>query len=377
VARQSLSTLVAWLAAGAAFALSASCESRAATAIGVTAVVPLRITAVTVGTPISTLIVEVEAADLPSTLVFNLTVQNGVASGTIKVPPGSARTIHVSAVDDQGTLTHDGSVTIDVRPGQNPPVQVILRPRSGQIPITVTFGNYTVLVAPTEATIDPSVTAQLQLTPTVIDVDGQHIASPQVGWATTQPAVAVVDQHGLVTGIANGTATIVATFEGVAGLSVVTVTKGNAGSPEVCDGVDNDLDGQIDEGLRYCLNGVAAPHTNGADCLPGFQDVDGVVENGCEASIPTEVTLVPSAVTVAAGTTGTLFAKISTIAPAGGITVTLTSGSALITVPSEVTILENTTNVTFSVTAGSVLGVASVTATLGGSSSTSTITIVP
>jgi Big-like domain-containing protein len=224
----SLMTLVTWLAVGTAVVLGGGCESRAPTATRETAAVPLRITAVTVGTPISTLIIEVDAADLPSSLVFNLTVQNGVASGTIKVPPGPARTIHVTAVDDQGTVTHDGSVTVDVRPGQNPPVQVILRPRSGQIPITVTFGNYTVLVAPTAATIDPSVTSQLQLTPTVIDVDGQHIASPQVGWATTQPAVAVVDQNGLVTGIANGTATIVATFEGVAGLSAITVIGNEA-----------------------------------------------------------------------------------------------------------------------------------------------------
>jgi uncharacterized protein YkwD len=219
----SLTTAATWLAAGTAVVLSAGCESRTPTATGESAAVPLRITAVTLGTPISTLIVEVTAADLPSKLVFNLTVQDGVASGTIKIPPGPARTIHVSAVDDEGNVTHDGSVTIDVNPGQNPPVQVKLRPRSGQVPITVTFGNYTVLVAPTAATIDATVMSQLQLTPTVIDVDGQHIASPQVGWATTQPAVAVVDQNGLVTGIANGTATIVATFEGVAGLSEVTV----------------------------------------------------------------------------------------------------------------------------------------------------------
>lgn len=216
-----------WLpgAAVAIFALlSASCESRPPTASGAGAAVPLRITAVTVGTPISTLIVDVTAPDLPTTLVFNLTVQNGIASGTVRIPPGEARSIHVTAVDDQGEVTHEGSVTIDVAPGQNPPVQVVLRPRSGQVPITVTFGNYTVLVTPNAATIDATVSADVQLTATVIDVDGQNIPAADVGWATSQPTLATVTATGLVTGIANGTLTIVATYEGVAGLSTITVT---------------------------------------------------------------------------------------------------------------------------------------------------------
>ena len=86
--------------------------------------VPLRITAVTVGTPISTLVVQVTASDIPTPLVFNLSVVNGVASGTIKIPPGPARTIAVTAMDAQGNVTHEGSATLDVRPGQNPPLQI-------------------------------------------------------------------------------------------------------------------------------------------------------------------------------------------------------------------------------------------------------------
>ena len=214
--------------------------------------------------------------------MFNLSVVNGVASGTIKLPPGPARTIHVTAVDDQGNVTHDGTTTIDVRPGQNPPVNIKLAPRSGQVPITVTFGNFGVVVTPATATIDMSAAKQLQLNVTVTDVNGQP-TNAQVVWATTQPAVATVDASGLVTGQINGSATIVATAEGVAGLSLITVAGGP--SAEVCDGKDNDQNGLVDDGLRYCSGGVAAPHTDGNACLAGFADVNGDPADGCEVSL--------------------------------------------------------------------------------------------
>ena len=228
--RAANSTWAVWATVVGVTVLGTACESSPPTDSAGIADVPLRITAITVGTPTKTLVVEVTAADLPTALVFNLTVVNAVATGTIRIPPGQARTIHVSAVDDQGEVTHEGSVTIDVRPGQNPPVQVTLRPQSGHVPITVTFGNYTVLVAPAAVTIDASVTARAQLMVKVIDVDGNDVPIPEVGWATSQPAVAMVDGVGLVTGVADGSATIVATFEGVAGLSAVTV-QGFGGPP--------------------------------------------------------------------------------------------------------------------------------------------------
>jgi len=164
-------------------------------------------------------------------------------------------------------------------------VQIRLAPRSGHVPITVTFGNFAVVVSPTVATIDMKVASQLQLSVTVTDVNGQTIVGPEVGWATTQPAVAAVSATGRVTGMTNGSATIVATYEGVAGLSLVTVIGAATGSPETCDGMDNNLDEQIDEGLRYCINGVAAPHSDGNVCLAGFVDADGNPVNGCEQPV--------------------------------------------------------------------------------------------
>jgi hypothetical protein len=192
---------------------------------------PIRVTAFAVGTPISTLVVEVTAADINRRLVYNLEVVSGVATGTIDVPAGEARTFTVTAFDDQHNVTHEGSETADVSPGNNPPLRVKLKPIVGEVEVTVTFGEYTVLVTPATATIDAAVSDQLQLEVTVLDPDDTPVQNPQVQWATTHPTLAAVSASGLVTGLADGSATTIATFEGVAGLSELTLTGFNGTAP--------------------------------------------------------------------------------------------------------------------------------------------------
>ncbi len=53
---------------------------------------------------------------------------------------------------------------------------------------------------------------------------------------------------------------------------------------EVCNGIDDDLDREIDEGLFYCLlGGLPAPNTDGANsCLPGWLDSNADPADGCE-----------------------------------------------------------------------------------------------
>jgi hypothetical protein len=55
---------------------------------------------------------------------------------------------------------------------------------------------------------------------------------------------------------------------------------------EVCDGTDTSGNGLIDDGLPYCFNGVPAPNTDGAVCLDGYYDMDGIAETGCESDSP-------------------------------------------------------------------------------------------
>jgi uncharacterized protein YjdB len=184
----------------------------------------IRVTAYTAGTSIATLAVEVTAADIPTALVFNLVVdgETETASGTLRVKPGIARTFSVTAFDDAGAVTHEGEATVDVEPGQNSPLQIKLGPRSGQVPVTVTFGSWSVVITPANTVLEVGGTAGLVAE--VLDDEGQPVADPAgLRWATTNPAIVAVDAAGTVTGVAPGIASIVATFEGVAGIATVEV----------------------------------------------------------------------------------------------------------------------------------------------------------
>ena len=244
------------------------------------------ITAFAAGTAIATLVVEVSAADIPTSLVFNLVVDEvtGAASGTVRVPQGDARLFTLTAWDAVGTITHEGQTTINVRPGTNPPVQVSLSPRSGQVPITVSFGSYSVVVTPGGADLDLEGNATVQLSALVLDQDGQPVTDLSgLQWATNAPAVATVDAAGFVTAVASGSADIVATYEGVAGISSIAITGTGGGGTdadgdgftsdvdcddtqsdvnpaanEEFDGVDNDCDELIDENFMAVITEVMA-----------------------------------------------------------------------------------------------------------------------
>ena len=117
-------------------------------------------------------------------------------------------------------MTHEGSLTVDIKPGQNQAASITLRSRAGQLPITVTFGELSVLVDPTTLSLQKGLTALLEAT--VIDVDG-NVLPATVDWATSNPAFASVSAAGVVTGILSGEVTIAATYEGVAGFAQITI----------------------------------------------------------------------------------------------------------------------------------------------------------
>ena len=252
-------------------------------------VVPLQLSANLSGTPIQTLVVEVTAADILTPLAYNLHVNNGQASGSIQIPPGSARTITVRAFETDGTVTHEGSATVNVSRGNNPPVQIPMIPRSGHQPIDVTLAEVSITVNPSSLGLATGETARLSAT--VVAAGGPVTAV--VGWATLNPAVATVDNDGLVTGVSGGSAVIVATYAGVGAAITVQVLTGqetdwyadadgdgygdpassititippagyvanpddcddsdpatNPSGTEIPDGNDNDCDGIVDEGF--------------------------------------------------------------------------------------------------------------------------------
>jgi hypothetical protein len=174
-----------------------------------------------VGTTVSTLAVTVTAADIPTPLVFNIVQQNGIATGTLRVSPGSARLITVQAFDDLGHLTHEGSKTIDVVPGPNPPVSIAVISRAGEVPITATLGPAAIAIA---AGLPSAMIAHetAQVLATITAPNGDVLPGP-VEWATTNPTAATVDQTGNVTIVGPGTVQIVATYAGIAAATQTTV----------------------------------------------------------------------------------------------------------------------------------------------------------
>ena len=173
------------------------------------------------GAAIATLVAEVTAPDIPTALIFNIPISAGVALGTITVPAGSNRTVTLLAYDAGGTLTHSGSATLTIQAGANVSVAITLTPLTGDQPIVVTLGSYTITVTPPSPTMARSGTAQL--TVVITDWNG-HPTTGAVAWATQDPGIATVDSTGLVTGMGVGTTKIGVTFRGATGTATVTVT---------------------------------------------------------------------------------------------------------------------------------------------------------
>lgn len=182
----------------------------------------LHITASLTGTAVATVVLEVTAADIPTPLVFNIPITGGVASGTISVPAGSARTINLRAYDAGAILTHTGSWTGNIVGGTNPTISLVLVAGIGDVVIDVTLGSVSVEVTPPSAGV--AVAATVQLSAAVEDAVGNPIGSAVPKWATANPAVATVSTTGLVTGQGAGSTTIYATFQGAVGTSTITVT---------------------------------------------------------------------------------------------------------------------------------------------------------
>lgn len=198
----------------------AACEVQTHVPVGV-GQATLTVSANLSATAAVTVVVEVTAADITTPLVFNIPVVNRVASGTVTMPAGSRRTITMRAHDADGIETHRGAVTANIAPGPGPSIALVLAPLSGAVPIEATIGSIILVVTPSAPTLGVGLTVTLAAT--ITDANGTPVVG-SVAWATSNPGVASVTTGGLVTGLAPGQATVVATFQGAAGAATVTVT---------------------------------------------------------------------------------------------------------------------------------------------------------
>src|SRR5437762_5122229 len=171
---------------------------------------------------VATLVAEITAPDIPTPLIFNIAISGGVAAGTITIPAGSDRTVSLRAYDAGGTLTHSGSATLTIQAGANTTVAITLTPLTGDQPIVVTLGSFTITVTPASPTVAKGGTVQLAAS--ITDWNGNPTTGT-IAWATRDPGIATVDATGLVTGVGAGSTKIAATFHGATGTATVGVTR--------------------------------------------------------------------------------------------------------------------------------------------------------
>ena len=176
---------------------------------------------------VSTISVTVTGPGIDSALVFNYTLVNGTAAGTMRLPAGAGRRIVAQASDEAGVTTHRGETTVTLYEGSNPPITFRLTPLLGNQPITITVGSNVVVVSGVDTTLTAG--DSLQLTATALNEWGQPVSSDQISWASSSPAFATVSASGLVQAQGLGVATIVVTYGGVARGRRITVVPLSSG----------------------------------------------------------------------------------------------------------------------------------------------------
>ncbi|MDE2752100.1 MAG: Ig-like domain-containing protein [Gemmatimonadota bacterium] len=119
----------------------------------------------------------------------------------------------VAVVEDAGLVTAAGvgETTITATSGD----------ASGDAVVTVMQSAGSVIVSPAADTIVPGDT--LQLVAEAFDANGHRVEDAEFDWSSSAVSVARVDGTGLVTGVAEGTATITATTANARGTAEITV----------------------------------------------------------------------------------------------------------------------------------------------------------
>jgi hypothetical protein len=159
------------------------------------------------------LVLEVSGVGIPDPLVFNIPVEDRIASGTVTVPAGSRRLFTARLYDSAGVETHRGSKEADIREGTNTPLHLVLYSLAGDATIDVIIGSYTISITADEP-VGP-IGRSTRLTATVRDADGRHVPA-DVAWGSLHTGVATVSSTGTVERLTRGSADIVAVFAGSA-----------------------------------------------------------------------------------------------------------------------------------------------------------------
>lgn len=155
---------------------------------------------------------ELTALGATTQLAAEVRDQNGQVMGGASVT-WSSGTPEVAVVDASGLVTaaSEGTATITATAGSV----------SGTATVTVAQRVITVEVFPGTDTLAAGDT--LRLTASAADANGNAVAGAVFEWATSDAAVAVVDEAGLVTAVAAGAVTMTASSSDARGTANITV----------------------------------------------------------------------------------------------------------------------------------------------------------
>jgi len=210
-----------------------------------------------------------------------------------------AQTAQLRAVlrDGQGNVTA-GAVRWSSAPGGRVSRAGVVTPHPNDagtaIVVTATAGDgvsgsatVTVTAVPVSSvTVTPNPAAvriggTVALTATARDANGNPVPGVAIAWSSETPGVATVDPGGIVTGVANGTATVLASTGGITGAAVVQVSPAPVASIAIVPGdttITTAQTAQLSATVTDSLgNPVAAPSVTWSSAPPGRVASSGVV----------------------------------------------------------------------------------------------------
>jgi uncharacterized protein YjdB len=152
-----------------------------------------------------------------SQLTATVQDQNGATMSGASVT-WSSSSASIATVSSTGLVTAvaDGTATITATSGSTNGTASVTVAVPASLELSDTLLTFSALADTT------------QLTATVKNAAGSTISAPTVSWTTSDESVATVSSAGLVTAVADGTATITATFGSLSATASVTVAQAAA-----------------------------------------------------------------------------------------------------------------------------------------------------
>ena len=155
-------------------------------------------------------------------LVVSATDAGGSAIDQPTVAWTSSDDSVVSVVDGLVTSVANGTAVITATSGSASAEAEATVLLLAELPIVIVVGEKGISAEAAADTV--AVGGTTQMSASVTDEEGNPL-SVTVRWASSNPAIATVDETGLVTGVYAGSAEIVATYAGVSGARTITVTQ--------------------------------------------------------------------------------------------------------------------------------------------------------